>query len=65
MKDVTQRLVEMQYERNDIEFNRGKFRVKGDTIDIFPAASSEEIIRLEFFGDEIDSIRYFNPTTQK
>ena len=65
MKDVTQRLVEMQYERNDIEFNRGKFRVKGDTIDIFPAASSEEIIRLEFFGDEIDQVKILDSITMK
>ncbi|MBR1883719.1 MAG: excinuclease ABC subunit UvrB, partial [Clostridia bacterium] len=65
MKSVLERLVEMQYERNDIEFTRGKFRVKGDTIDIFPAASSEEIIRLEFFGDEIDSVKILDSITMK
>ena len=65
MKSVIERLVEMQYERNDIEFTRGKFRVKGDVIDIFPAASSEELIRLEFFGDEIDSVKILDSITMK
>ncbi len=65
MKETVQRLIEMQYERNDIEFTRGKFRVKGDVIDIFPAASSEEVIRLEFFGDEIDSVKILDSITMK
>lgn len=62
-EDVLKRLVEIQYERNDINFVRGTFRVKGDTIDIFPASSSERAVRVEFFGDEIDRIREFEPLT--
>lgn len=59
------RLVEMQYERNDIDFSRGKFRVKGDIIDVFPAASSNEVLRVEFFGDEIDKISILDSITFK
>ena len=55
-EEVIKRLVEMQYTRNDIDFLRGNFRVKGDIIDIFPADSTDEIIRVEFFGDEIDRV---------
>jgi len=62
-EDLLKRLVEIQYERNDINFVRGTFRVKGDTIDIFPASSSERAIRVELFGDEIDRIREFEPLT--
>lgn len=62
-EEVLKKLVEIQYERNDINFIRGTFRVKGDTIDIFPASSSEKAIRVEFFGDEIDRIREFQPVT--
>jgi len=54
--DVIKRLVEMQYERNDIDFSRGKFRVRGDIVEIFTSNSSENSIRVEFFGDEIDRI---------
>ena len=54
--DVIMRLVDMQYERNDIDFSRGKFRVRGDIIEIFPSNTSENSIRVEFFGDEIDRI---------
>jgi excinuclease ABC subunit B len=62
-EDVLKRLVEIQYERNDINFVRGTFRVKGDTIDIFPASSSDRAVRVEFFGDEVDRIREFEPLT--
>ncbi len=64
-EDVIRRLVEMQYERNDIEFTRGKFRVKGDIIDIFPVASSDEIVRLEYFDDEIEKVCLVDPITGK
>ena len=57
------KLVSIQYERNDIAFERNKFRVKGDTVEIFPVYSSENAIRVEFFGDEIDRISEFNPLT--
>ena len=53
---VIEQLVEIQYKRNDIDFSRGTFRVRGDTLDIFPAISSEVSVRVEFFGDEIDRI---------
>lgn len=56
------RLVDIQYQRNDVEFTRGKFRVRGDVIEVWPA-SEEFGIRLEFFGDEIDSIAIINPTS--
>lgn len=55
-EEVIERLVEMQYTRNDIDFLRGNFRVKGDIIDIFPADSTDELVRIEFFGDEIDRV---------
>ena len=57
------RLVAIQYERNDINFIRNKFRVRGDTVEIFPAGSSETALRVEFFGDEIDRITEFNALT--
>ncbi len=57
------KLVAIQYERNDVAFERNKFRVKGDTVEIFPVYSSENAIRVEFFGDEIDRISEFNPLT--
>ena len=57
------KLVSIQYERNDVAFGRNKFRVKGDTVEIFPVYSSENAIRVEFFGDEIDRISEFNPLT--
>ena len=60
---LLKRLVEIQYERNDIDFSRNKFRVKGDVVDIFPVYSGENAIRIEFFGDEIDRISEFNPVT--
>ena len=63
MEELVAKLVELQYERNDINFTRNKFRVKGDTIEIFPASSSDYIIRVEYFGDEIDRISEINPLT--
>ncbi|MCH5199068.1 MAG: excinuclease ABC subunit UvrB [Oscillospiraceae bacterium] len=60
---LLKRLVEIQYERNDIDFSRNKFRVKGDVVDIFPVYSGDNAIRIEFFGDEVDKISEFNPTT--
>ena len=61
--DLLKKLVELQYERNDIDFTRNKFRVRGDVVEIFPAYSSESVIRVEFFGDEIDRISELNPVT--
>lgn len=61
--DLLKKLVELQYERNDIDFTRNKFRVRGDVVEIFPAYSSDAIIRVEFFGDEIDRISEINPIT--
>src|SRR5690606_27104455 len=54
--DVLRALVDIQYERNDINFVRGTFRVRGDVLEIFPASRSEQAVRVEFFGDEIDRI---------
>lgn len=63
--EIISKLVEIQYERNDINFVRNKFRVRGDTLEIFPAGSSGSAIRVEFFGDEIDRICEINPLTGK
>ncbi|MBQ9461257.1 MAG: excinuclease ABC subunit UvrB [Clostridia bacterium] len=63
--ELLRKLVELQYERNDIDFTRNKFRVRGDVVEIFPAASSDTIIRVEFFGDEIDRIAEVEPLTGK
>src|SRR5947208_16084397 len=60
---VLSRLIDMLYERNDINFGRGRFRVRGDVVEVYPASADEEGIRLEFFGDEIDAIRRFDPLT--
>ncbi len=60
---VLSRLIEMLYERNDVNFARGRFRVRGDVVEVYPASADEEGIRLEFFGDEIDAIRRFDPLT--
>ncbi|WP_111411823.1 excinuclease ABC subunit UvrB [Billgrantia lactosivorans] len=57
------RLAELQYTRNDMDFKRGTYRVRGDVIDIYPADSDEEAVRVELFDDEIDSIRLFDPLT--
>ena len=61
--DLLRKLVELQYERNDVNFIRNKFRVRGDGVEIFPAQSSDAVIRVEFFGDEIDRISEINPLT--
>ncbi len=61
--ELLEKLVEIQYERNDINFVRNKFRVKGDVVDIFPVYNNENAIRIEFFGDEIDRICEINPLT--
>ncbi|MFZ5815789.1 MAG: excinuclease ABC subunit UvrB [Bacillota bacterium] len=60
---ILRRLVDIQYERNDLNFVRNKFRVRGDVVEIFPAGSSERAIRCEWFGDEIDRISEFDPFT--
>lgn len=60
---VLKKLIEIQYERNEINFVRGTFRVRGDTLDIFPASSTNKGIRVEFFGDEIDKIKEFDVLT--
>lgn len=60
---VLSRLVDMLYERNDVNFARGKFRVRGDVVEVYPATADEEAVRLEFFGDELDAITRFDPLT--
>src|SRR5881227_1083401 len=60
---VLGRLIDMLYERNDIKFVRGKFRVRGDVVEVYPATADEEAVRLEFFGDELDAITRFDPLT--
>jgi excinuclease ABC subunit B len=60
---VLGRLIDMLYERNDMNFSRGRFRVRGDVVEIYPATADEEAVRLEFFGDEIDAITRFDPLT--
>ena len=62
---VLQKLVRIQYKRNDVDFQRGTFRVRGDTVDIVPVYERNEAIRIEFFGDTIDRISAFDPLTQK
>ncbi|MGG3799069.1 excinuclease ABC subunit UvrB [Metabacillus fastidiosus] len=61
--ELLRRLVDVQYERNDIDFQRGRFRVRGDVVEIFPASKDEHCIRVEFFGDEIDRIREVDALT--
>src|SRR6476660_1573746 len=60
---VLGRLVDMLYERNDMSFSRGRFRVRGDVVEVYPATADEEAVRIEFFGDEIDAITRFDPLT--
>jgi excinuclease ABC subunit B len=62
-RQAIQRLIEMQYERNDFEFARGTFRVRGDVLDIFPAESSETAVRVSLFDDEVESMTLFDPLT--
>ncbi|MES2407606.1 MAG: excinuclease ABC subunit UvrB [Pseudomonadota bacterium] len=62
-RDAIQRLIAMQYDRNEIEFKRGVFRVRGDVLDIFPAESAEHAVRISLFDDEVESITLFDPLT--
>ncbi|MEC3765242.1 MULTISPECIES: excinuclease ABC subunit UvrB [Cupriavidus] len=62
-RDVIARLIAMQYTRNETDFQRGTFRVRGDTIDIFPAEHAEMAVRLEMFDDEVESLHFFDPLT--
>ncbi|MBY0499116.1 MAG: excinuclease ABC subunit UvrB [Nitrosomonas sp.] len=62
-RDVIKRLTEMQYERNELEFKRGVFRVRGDVVDIFPAENSEAAVRVSLFDDEVDNLSLFDPLT--
>lgn len=62
-RDVIARLIQMQYTRNEIDFSRGSFRVRGDTIDVFPAEHAELAVRIEMFDDQIDSLQLFDPLT--
>lgn len=61
--EMLRKLIDIQYERNDIDFQRGRFRVRGDVVEIFPASRDEHCMRVEFFGDEIDRIREMDPLT--
>ncbi len=62
-RDMLRRLAELQYSRNDMAFERGQFRVRGEVIDIFPAESDQEAVRVEMFDDEIECISLFDPLT--
>ncbi|WP_297324423.1 excinuclease ABC subunit UvrB [Nitrosomonas sp.] len=62
-RDIIKRLAEMQYDRNELEFKRGVFRVRGDVVDIFPAESAEAAVRVSLFDDEVDSMSLFDPLT--
>lgn len=64
-EEVMKKLIDVQYARNDVEFERGSFRARGDILDIYPAGFDQKAIRLEFFGDEIDQISEFDPLTGK
>jgi len=63
--DLLRRLVEIQYERNDVDFHRGSFRVRGDTVEVFPAYEEKRALRLEFFGDELETIAEIDPIRGK
>jgi len=62
-EDLKQRLVEVYYERNDYDFHRGTFRARGDTVEVIPAYRHEQAVRVEFFGDEVESVQEINPLT--
>lgn len=62
-RDILRRLAELQYTRNDIEFHRANYRVRGDVIDVFPAESEKEAVRIELFDDEVENLSYFDPLT--
>jgi len=64
-RDLIARLIQMQYKRNEVDFGRGTFRVRGDTIDVFPAEHAELAVRIEMFDDEIESLQLFDPLTGK
>ena len=63
--EILRKLVEIQYERNDYDFHRGTFRVRGDVLEIFPAYEEERAVRIEFFGNVVDAIKEFDPLTGK
>ena len=60
-RDLLRRLSSIQYTRNDLDFRRATFRVRGDTIDVYPADSDSEALRIELFGDEIEELSWFDP----
>ena len=62
-RTLIRRLAELQYERNEADFRRSVYRVRGDVIDVFPADSEKEALRIELFGNEIESLKYFDPLT--
>ncbi len=62
-RDIIKRLIDMQYERNELDFSRGKFRVRGDVIDVFPAESNENALRITLFDDEVETLALFDPLT--
>ena len=62
-REIIRRLIEMQYERNDVDFHRGSFRVRGDMIDVFPAEHADLAVRISLFDDEIDGLQLFDPLT--
>src|SRR5574340_1601818 len=62
-RDIIRRLAEMQYERNDVDFRRGTFRVRGDVLDIFPAENAEYALRVSLFDEEIETLQVFDPLT--
>ncbi|HDQ04792.1 MAG TPA: excinuclease ABC subunit UvrB [Deltaproteobacteria bacterium] len=64
-EEMLKRLVEIQYERNDVDFHRGTFRVRGDVVEIFPAYEGEQALRVEFFGDTVESIKIIDPLRGK
>ncbi len=63
--ELLRQLVDIQYERNDVDFHRGTFRVRGDVVEVFPAYEDETAIRIEFFGDEIEAIKEVDPLRGK
>ena len=62
-RTILRRLAELQYERNEVDFKRSNYRVRGDVIDVFPADSEKEAIRIELLGEEIESLKFFDPLT--
>jgi len=62
-RDILRRLAELQYTRNDVELHRGNYRVRGEVIDVFPAESEDEAVRIELFDDEVENLSYFDPLT--